>query len=129
VKLLVDTHCWLWLSVSPERISKHAMKHLKDEDNELFLSAASAWEIAIKYSIGKLRLPAPPREFVPRLLTETQTYPMAVQHDHAFRTAELPNHHADPFDRLLIAQAQAEGMPIVTHDQNFKLYDVKIIAA
>jgi PIN domain nuclease of toxin-antitoxin system len=129
VKLLVDTHCWLWLAISPERISKHAMRHLKNEDNELFLSAVSAWEIAIKYSIGKLRLPVSPRELLPRLLTETQTYPLAVQHEHALRTAELPNHHTDPFDRLLIAQSQVERIPIVTHDRSFKLYDVKVIAA
>jgi len=129
VTLLVDTHCWLWLTTSPERIGSRAMKKLKDERNELLLSAASAWEIAIKYSIGKLALPVPPAELLPRLMAETKTSPLAVQHSHALRIAQLPNHHTDPFDRLLIAQAQIEGIPIVTHDEQFKRYDVTIIQA
>ena len=105
------------------------MKKLKDERNELLLSAASAWEIAIKYWIGKLALPVPPAELLPRLMAETKTSPLAVQHSHALRIAQLPNHHTDPFDRLLIAQAQIEGIPIVTHDEQFKRYDVTIIQA
>jgi PIN domain nuclease of toxin-antitoxin system len=95
----------------------------------LLLSAASSWEIAIKYSIGKLVLPAAPGELVPRLMAETKTSPLAVQPSHALRVAQLPNHHTDPFDRVIIAQAQIERIPIVTHDEHFKRYDVSIIRA
>lgn len=129
MKILVDTQVWLWMVESPNRLGPRAKRHILAEGNERILSAASAWEIAIKYAIGKLPLPERPAEFVPRLLAVTRTYPMAIQHSHALRVAELPLHHADPFDRLIIAQAQIEGMPIMTADTQFKAYDVKIMWA
>ena len=99
------------------------------ERNERVLSSISALEISIKYSLGKLPLPEPPSLYVPRLLSVTRTYPMAMQHSHALRLAELPLHHSDPFDRVIIAQAQIEGIPIVTADRQFEAYDVKIVWA
>jgi Uncharacterized protein conserved in bacteria len=129
MRFLLDTHVWLWLCRSPEKLSKHTRRHLLKEQNELLLSAASVWEIAIKYSIGKLPLPSPPGEYVLEGLTMTDTHPIAVQFSHAVRVARLPFHHYDPFDRLLIAQAQAEDLPIVTSDPQFKPYEVEIIPA
>ena len=129
MRLLVDTHCWLWMSVAPERIARNALRYLTKDQNELLLSAASVWEIVIKYSLGKLTLPVAPSELVPQLMTDTRTYPLAIQHNHAFRVGQLPLHHKDPFDRLLIAQAQVESIPIVSHDPIFRRYNVKVISA
>jgi PIN domain nuclease of toxin-antitoxin system len=114
---------------APEKLSKHARRHINKDAEELLLSAASAWEISIKWNLGKLVLPAPPAEFVPEHLAATKTYPLAVQHSHALRVAILPQHHADPFDRMLIAQAQVERVPILTGDKQFSAYDVEIIPA
>ena len=94
----------------------------------MFLSAASAWEIAIKYSSGRLRLPVEPGEFVRSRLVASQTTPLPVQHNHALQVVHLPHHHRDPFDRLLIAQAQIEGLAIMTADSSFRAYDVEVIA-
>jgi PIN domain nuclease of toxin-antitoxin system len=111
---------------SPERLSAHAKRHIMLERNERILSAASAWEIGIKYALGKLPLPEKPSDFLTRLLGTTRTYPLAIQQSHALRAAELPQHHADPFDRMLVAQAQAEGLVLMTADRQLKAYDVKI---
>ena len=99
---------------------------VSDPSNELFLSAASAWEIAIKFVLGKLPLPLPPAEYVPRRLESSGTLSLPVETRHALRVADLPSHHRDPFDRLLIAQAQLEKLPILTSDQAFDAYDVDV---
>lgn len=129
MKILLDTQCWLWMLSAPERFSSHARALVVATENELCLSAASAWEIAIKYALGKLQLPEPPARYVPSRLRETRTSPLAVEHGHALRVAELPPHHRDPFDRLLIAQAQVEDLPILTADPVLSQYDVEIITA
>src|SRR5438270_4961274 len=112
-----------------DRCSRQVLRRIADAANERLLSAASAWEISIKYSIGKLELPEPPAEFVPSRMALTVTTPLAVQLHHALQASRLPFHHRDPFDRLLIAQAQAEKLPILTSDRQFKLYEVEIIPA
>ena len=129
MRILLDTHCWLWLNASPERFSHEALRRVDAAGTELLLSAASAWEIAIKYALGKLRLPEPPAEYVPSRLRVTRTTTLAVTSDHALRVSELPSHHRDPFDRLLVAQAQIERLPIMTGDPRFKAYDVDVIDA
>jgi PIN domain nuclease of toxin-antitoxin system len=113
----------------PERLSARVRRRIVDAGNERVLSAASAWEIAIKYSLGKLELPEPPSEFVPTRMAITLTSPLAVQFSHALQASKLPMHHRDPFDRLLIAQAQIEKLPIVTSDAQFSSYEVEIIQA
>ena len=113
----------------PERLSRQARRRIVDGGNERVLSAVSAWEIAVKYSIGKLQLPEPPTEFVPSRMALTLTTPLAVQLNHALQASRLPLHHRDPFDRLLIAQAQIEKLPILTADSQFKSYDVEVIQA
>lgn len=114
---------------APEKLSRHAKRHINRDVEELLLSAASAWEISIKWNLGKLKLPVPPAEFFVDHLAATKTYPLAIQQSHAFRVAALPNHHSDPFDRMLVAQAQVERIPIMTSDLVFKAYDVEIIPA
>ncbi len=94
--------------------------------NDLLLSAASSWEIAIKYAIGKLPLPQPPSVYVPTRMETSGTTGLPIQHSHSLRVAELPRHHRDPFDRLLIAQAQVERLTIVTADRQLERYDVDI---
>jgi len=126
MRLLVDTHCWLWMHVDPDRFSAETLGLLEDADNELLLSAASAWEIAIKYALGRLPLPACPERYVPSRMKSSGTTGLPVEHVHALRVAELPHHHRDPFDRLLVAQAQIEDIAILTADPQFGLYDVEL---
>lgn len=126
MRFLVDTHCWLWLQASPERLAVRVLSLLEDPANDLFLSAASSWEIAIKYALGKLPLPEPPSRYVPRRMTASGSRGLAIEHAHTLRVAELPLHHRDPFDRLLVAQAQIEKLVLVTIDRQFQSYDVRI---
>ncbi len=114
---------------APERLAPGTRKLLTRSDNELLLSAASAWEIGIKHGLGKLRLPDTPERAVPELMARTGVVPLPVLHRHALRVATLPPKHRDPFDRLLVAQAQIEDLPILTSDRSFRLYDVKVIDA
>lgn len=127
--MLLDTQCWLWLHAEPERFNAAALRVIEDRDNELLLSAASAWEIAIKYALRKLALPVPPGEYVPSRMERAGTTALAVLHDHAVRVAALPPHHRDPFDRLLVAQCQAERLRFLTADPQFEPYDLDIIWA
>ena len=129
MKILLDTQCWLWMASSPERFSVHARSLVETRVNELYLSAASAWEIAIKHGLGKLRLPEPPARYVPSRLAALGTLALPIEHTHALHVAALPSHHRDPFDRLLVAQAQVEDLPILTADPVFARYDVTTIAA
>lgn len=126
---LIDTHVWLWMQAEPGRLCGETRGLVDDVANELLLSAASAWEIAIKYRIGKLPLPEPPVTYVPERMRRSGTTPLPIQPAHALRTSELPDHHNDPFDRLLIAQAQILRIPIVTVDQQIEAYDVDVVAA
>jgi PIN domain nuclease of toxin-antitoxin system len=112
---------------APARLTEAARALVVATDNELLLSAASAWEMAIKYALGKLRLPEAPGDLVPRLMARTGITPLPVHHRHALHVATLPPRHRDPFDRLLIAQAQIEHLPILTADRSFSLYDVETI--
>ena len=127
MRFLLDTHCWLWLQTEPERFSEEMRRTLADETNTLLLSPASSWEIAIKYVLGKLPLPVPPSEYVRGRMKRSGTTALSIKHEHALRVAMLPQHHRDPFDRLLIAQAQCEALTIVTADNAFNAYDVSLL--
>ena len=129
MRILLDTQCWLWMAASPEKLSPHARALVRTTEHELYLSAASAWEIAIKHALGKLRLPQPPERYVPARSETLRTLPLPIDESHALRVAVLPSHHRDPFDRLLVAQAQIEDLPILTADPVFGRYDVEVIAA
>jgi PIN domain nuclease of toxin-antitoxin system len=129
VKLLLDTQCWLWIQVAPERFSAQALALIRDDTNVLVLSAASCWEIAIKYALGKLPLPAPPEQYVPDRMQSSGVDALPVRMEHALRVANLPPHHRDPFDRVLVAQAQIERLPLLTADAQLALYDVDLLPA
>lgn len=126
MKILLDTQCWLWMQASPARFSSSALRLIEDTENELLLSAASSWEIAIKTALGKLSLPIPPAEYVPDRLRSSGVNGLPIEHSHALHVASLPHFHRDPFDRLLIAQAQLERLTILTADSQLALYDVQI---
>lgn len=128
-RILVDTHVWLWLQADPERLRDSVRDLVEGRRVELLLSAASAWEIAIKYRIGKLPLPQDPATYVPDRMRRSGTTPLSVEHAHVLRVSELPDHHRDPFDRLLVAQAQILNVPIVTADSQLQRYEVTIIQA
>ena len=127
MRVLLDTHVWLWMIATPGRLTAAGRALVVSPANELLLSAASAWEIAIKTGLGKLRLAESPEAFVPRLMAETGVTALPVHHRHALHVATLPPHHRDPFDRMLVAQAQIEGVPILTADKSFALYDVEVL--
>ena len=127
MKYLLDTAVWLWTLSEPERIDHKARQLIAEGREELYLSAASSWEISIKSALGKLRLPESPSIFVPKRLAAEGVRPLAITHMHALRVADLPLHHTDPFDRLLIAQAQTEEMAILTADRAFKQYRVQVL--
>lgn len=129
MKLLLDTHIWLWLIAEPERLRREALEALVSESNEVYFSAASAWEIVIKHSLGKLDLPLPPAAYVPSRVTALGHIPLPVAQAHTLGIAELPLHHKDPFDRILIAQARVDGMHLVTADHIIRGYDVPLVWA
>lgn len=117
------------MQAKPQRLSQQARALLQDPGNQIFLSAASSWEIAIKYALGKLPLPVPPVEYVLSRMETSGTSPLPIQHSHALHAGSLPLHHADPFDRLLVAQAQLEELEILTADRQLEAYQVNLLWA
>lgn len=126
---LLDTHVWLWMLTAPDRIAPDVLERLADPETQLLVSAASSWEIAIKYERGRLALPEPPESYVPSRMRRSGVTGLPVSHAHALRVATLEPHHRDPFDRLLVAQAMLEGVPIVTADAALSAYDVEVVVA
>ena len=127
MRVLVDTHAFIWWVTNNAQLSDAARACIADSDNNVFLSTASAWEIIIKVNIGKLILPESPRSYIPSRLASNQFESLPIQMNHVLQVATLPNHHRDPFDRLLIAQSQAEQMPILTSDHLIVQYSVNVI--
>ncbi len=130
MRLLLDTHALLWALLDLSRLSAEATEAIADVKNQVLVSAASAFEIALKQTIGKLRLPALAKEWLPDRvgqLGETSWLPVSEQH--ALRAGGLPLLHKDPFDRLLIAQAIEEGPTLVSRDQHLAQYGVSILTA
>lgn len=129
MKVLLDTHAWLWATTSADRLSGPARRRLEEPSVEAFVSAASALEIVIKWSLGKLTLPQPPEAWMPTVMSRRGYRPLPIELRHALRVASLPRLHADPFDRLLIAQALEEDLPLLTADPEIQRYPVRVIAA
>lgn len=125
--LLLDTHVFLWLLDDPRRLPARALDAVREPDVTLLLSVASVWEISIKVGLGKLVLPVPPADFVPSRLVRTKTDALPISVEHALAVAELPRHHDDPFDRLLVAQARTEDLVLVSADQVFSAYGVAVL--
>jgi PIN domain nuclease of toxin-antitoxin system len=129
VRVLIDTHVWLWALAANQRLRRDARDLIQDPDNEVLLSVASAWEIGIKAAKGKLDLPAPAEVFVPEAIATSPTNILEITLRHVLRSAALPPHHNDPFDRLLVAQAQIEQLPVLTADRSFDPYEINVIPA
>jgi len=123
LKLLLDTHAALWFLSGDERLGDNARRHLTDDTNRVLLSAAVVWEIAIKRSLGRLELP---EEYL-SLLLEAGVQALGVSLEHAAAVEHLPPHHRDPFDRMLVAQADIEGAALVSRDDALRPYDVTLI--
>jgi PIN domain nuclease of toxin-antitoxin system len=117
----------LWSLTASERIRPEGRKLIANGEEDVYLSAVSSWEIAIKWGLGKLELPESAATYVPKRMTEQRIRPLPITHSHALAVSELPDYHRDPFDRLLIAQAQMEGMAILTADHAFRRYPVEIV--
>jgi len=122
LKLLLDTLVWLWCNTEPERLSTTARRQIADTRNEVFLSAASVWEMAIKRRVGKLFLPEPVASYVARRLAIDHVTPLSVSVDHAAAVETLELLHRDPFDRILIVQARHEGLRLLTVDDQVLAY-------
>ena len=122
MKLLLDTHVWLWWNTEPERLAANARRQIGDVRNEVFLSAASVWEMAVKRRLGKLPLPESVGSYVARRLAADDVRPLPVGVDHAAAVETLEFLHRDPFDRLLIVQARHEGLRLLTIDDQVLAY-------
>jgi PIN domain nuclease of toxin-antitoxin system len=129
MRLLLDTQVWLWMHLQPDRLRPEVREQFVDPDSSLLLSAASSWEISIKYALGKLPLPEAPAHYVPARMRRDGVDGLPVTHAHALHVATLPRHHGDPFDRLLVAQSQLEDVPLVTADRRIERYDVAVLPA
>jgi PIN domain nuclease of toxin-antitoxin system len=126
MKVLLDTHAFLWALAGDERMSRLARETFAGPAN-LSLSIASVWEILIKVQSGKLKLPRPVGPYVLRKLAENGIELLPIGIDHLLALERLPMHHRDPFDRMLIAQSIEENLPIITSDPWFDRYDVRLI--
>ena len=129
MKLLLDTHVLLWSASDPGRLGAAARSAIEDGANDVRVSVVSAWEIAIKQSLGKLDLPRPAEQWVPDVLSRTGFEAAELGLGAALRVRGLVWHHRDPFDRLLVAHALEDGYTIVTHDEALEPYGVSVIRA
>ena len=124
MRFLVDTHAFLWFVTDDPRLSATARTLMEPAENVLLLSPASHWEIAIKLSTGKLTLAEPFRVLIPREIILNGFQILGIEVEHSAVVATLPYHHRDPFDRMLISQAQVEGIPIISVDTQFDAYGI-----
>lgn len=129
MRALLDTHVFIWWLTDDPHVPRHIRNVITDANNELYFSAASCWEIAIKAHLGKIKLPDKPDAFISEQLALNSILSLPVQCSHALHVFNLPAHHRDPFDRILVSQAQLEDMPIITSDPMIALYEVKVVWA
>lgn len=129
MRLLLDTRVFLWAAGAPEELSSAARAAIADSTNDVYVSAAVAWEIAIKAALGKLTVPSDPVTWLPARIRALGFQPLSIAPEHALAAGALPNHHRDPFDRLLVAQALLEGLHLVTRDPNVQKYPVAMLLA
>lgn len=125
MNLLLDTHVFLWWILDDPRLRPTSRELIGDASN-VYWSAASSWEVSIKYALGRLPLPAPPERFLPAELKKNRILSLPVLDAHGFRAGALPLLHRDPFDRLLVAQAQLESLILLSDDASVRLYDVSV---
>ena len=127
MRLLLDTHVWLWMITGDERLTDTLRANLEDPDSDVYLSAAAMWELAIKSAAGKLKYTGSPSVQIPIHIQRTGVYPLPVTVEHAIAAADLPMHHRDPFDRMMVAQAQIEELTLATADRRLAAYEVSVL--
>lgn len=127
MRVLLDTHAFLWALLDAPELSETARDVFADRQNTILLSTASLWELAIKASLGKLHTSRPLLEWLPEEIARNALTLLPPSVDHVLRIEKLPFHHRDPFDRLLIAQAQSEDVPLLSRDTTFDAYSVQRI--
>lgn len=127
MRALLDTHVFLWWITNNPQLPQDVRSIIADGDNELFFSAASCWEIAIKAHLGKIILPQKPDIFISDQLATNSIQTLPIQASHALHVFNLPYRHRDPFDRMIVAQAQMEKLPIITSDALIAKYKVRVI--
>jgi PIN domain nuclease of toxin-antitoxin system len=129
LRILLDTNAFLWAIQEPETLEEAAREAIADPDTEVYVSSAVAWEIAIKHAKGNLPLPLAPLIYVPSRMKALGFIDLPITQEHALAVSLLPAIHADPFDRIMIAQAQVEGLALVTRDARVLRYSLKTIQA
>ena len=127
MRYLLDTAIFLWSLGAVSRLNREAQELLANNKEQIYLSPASSWEITIKVALGKFQLPDPPQKYVPERMAMQGIQALPITHTHTLAVSELPAHHRDPFDRLLIAQARSEGMTLMTADSVCTKYPVEIL--
>lgn len=124
---LLDTHVFLWWITEDPRLPAAVIELIGNSDNELFFSAASCWEIAIKAQLSKIETTGEPEDFIPDQMAKNAVQGLPIQLSHALHVYNLPNHHRDPFDRMIVAQAQLERIPVITSDPLIAKYNVTVL--
>jgi PIN domain nuclease of toxin-antitoxin system len=127
VRLLLDTCTFLWIASGSSRLSKHAAQWFSDPANDVFLSAVSSWEMAVKHSLGTLRLPAPPIEFIPSQREAHGITALPLTEEDVLYLSKIPKLHRDPFDRMLICQAVVNGFTVLTPDELISQYPIRTL--
>jgi PIN domain nuclease of toxin-antitoxin system len=125
---LLDTHAFLWIAGDWKRVRPEARRVIENPETVLHLSVASVWEMSIKAAIGRLDLPAEPSVYIPRRIADFQLSVVDVTEEHALAVYGLPRHHADPFDRMIVAQAQLEELTVATRDRVFRKYKIDTLS-
>jgi PIN domain nuclease of toxin-antitoxin system len=127
MKLLLDTHVFLWFRNAPDKLPAHVLAYYENIDNDIFLSMASVWEMQIKNQLGKLELDLPLNELIEQQCLNNGLQILGIETCHIYALQNLPPYHNDPFDRLIIAQAQFENLQLVSADAVFNRYDVEVM--
>ncbi len=129
MNLLLDTSSWLWWFASPEKLNASAIATISDLNNKLFFSAASIWEIGIKVCFVKIKLATAPSDYIPQRMNALGVTSLDIKGHHAIAAASLPQHHKDPFDRMIIAQSNLEDFSVLTSDSIFKIMKKELCVA
>lgn len=127
MKVLLDTHIFLWFINGDTQLSPHIRDAIRDPDNAVYLSAVSIWEAVVKYQLGKLPLPEPPETYLPKQRDRHQISSLALDEHSVVQLAQLPALHRDPFDRMLICQASQNGLTLATVDTAVRAYSVSLL--
>jgi PIN domain nuclease of toxin-antitoxin system len=128
MRYLIDTHILIWYALNDSQLSSKVIAEIKNLDNQIFLSKASLWEMAIKINIGKLDLQGIPFAELENLLLMNNITVLDIQFKHFNRLLTLPLHHGDPFDRLIISQALTDDFTVISDDKKFRLYNIKLFS-